>query len=200
MIIYLHGFKSSPHSFKARYLAEKMASLGLSDQFYCPQLPASPQAAIAMVLDVANTYDPAQLTIVGSSLGGYYATWLREQLHCRAVVLNPAVTAPRNLASYVGVSTQYHTDAPFEFKAEYIDELMTLKIEQITEVDHYYLIASTGDEVLDWRDMVRHYAGAKQTIIQGSDHSISEFAEYASAVLAFCGVDDQVGALQDGRA
>lgn len=191
MIVYLHGFKSSPQSFKASLLAEKMAALGLKDQYYCPQLPASPKEAIAMVSTWIARWNLDDVTIVGSSLGGFYATWLAEKLGCRAVVLNPAVKAPVDLASYVGVSTQYHSDAPFEFKREYVDELRALEVDKITRPERYYLIAATGDEVLDWRNMVAHYEGATQIIIEGSDHGISEFAAYADGVLAFCGVSGQ---------
>lgn len=189
MIVYLHGFKSSPSSFKARYLADKMAALGLDAQYYCPQLPASPKDAIAMVLAHIGNRCAEDVAIIGSSLGGFYATWLAEKLGCRAVLLNPAVKAPANLASYVGVSTYYHSGAPFEFKPGYIDELLALQVDRITQPQRYYLLAATGDEVLDWRDMVAHYAGAVQTVIDGSDHGISDFAAYADDVLAFCGID-----------
>lgn len=188
MILYLHGFRSSPQSFKARLLGERMQQLGRSAEYLCPQLPASPAAAIATARDCIQACDPAGLTLIGSSLGGYYATWLAEQIGCRAVLLNPAVKPPRDLEKYIGVSTQYHSDEPFEFKREYIDELQALQIEQITRPERYFLIAATGDEVLDWQEMVGHYPQARQQVIQGSDHGISEFAEYADAVLAFCGI------------
>ncbi|MDB5767644.1 MAG: hypothetical protein JWQ61_2458 [Collimonas fungivorans] len=195
MILYLHGFRSSPQSFKARLLAERMQQLGRAAEYRCPQLPASPAAAIALAQDCIRDCDPAALTLVGSSLGGYYATWLAEQLGCRAVLLNPAVKPPRDLEKYVGVSTQYHSDQPFEFKREYIAELQALQIDRITRPQRYFLIAATGDEVLDWQEMVGHYPQARQQVIQGSDHGISEFAEYADAVLAFCGI-----AVADGPA
>ncbi|SFH98978.1 hypothetical protein SAMN04515618_10772 [Collimonas sp. OK307] len=188
MILYLHGFRSSPQSFKARLLAERMQQLGRAAEYLCPQLPASPAAAIALARGCLQDCDPADLTLIGSSLGGYYATWLAEQLGCRAVLLNPAVKPPRDLEKYVGVSTQYHSDKPFEFKREYIEELQALQIEQITRPERYFLIAATGDEVLDWQEMVGHYPQARQLVIQGSDHGISEFAEYADTVLAFCGI------------
>lgn len=188
MILYLHGFRSSPQSYKARHMAERMQALGRSAEFYCPQLPASPAQAIRLALDIVAECDPAQLSVIGSSLGGFYATWLAERLGCRAVLLNPAVQPPRDLESYVGVTTQYHSDEPFEFKHEYIDELRALTVARITQPQRYFLIAATGDEVLDWRDMVAHYPGAQQTVIQGDDHGISSFAAHADAVLAFCGI------------
>ncbi|WP_443115154.1 YqiA/YcfP family alpha/beta fold hydrolase [Herbaspirillum seropedicae] len=189
MILYLHGFRSSPQSYKARLMGQRMADLGLQEHYLCPQLPASPAAAIALAGALVEQVEPAQLTVVGSSLGGFYATWLAERLGCRAVLLNPAVKPPRDLESYVGVSTQYHSDEPFEFKHEYIAELQALVVPAITRPERYFLIAATGDEVLDWREMVAHYPLARQTVIQGSDHGIAEFADYLDEVLAFCGVD-----------
>ncbi|WP_050478998.1 YqiA/YcfP family alpha/beta fold hydrolase [Herbaspirillum rhizosphaerae] len=188
MILYLHGFRSSPQSFKARHMAERMQALGRLPEYYCPQLPASPAQAINLALRYAQQFPAEQLTVVGSSLGGFYATWLAEHLGCRAVLLNPAVKPPRDLESYVGVTTQYHSDEPFEFKHAYIDELRALVVDKITRPERYFLIAATGDEVLDWREMTAHYPGAKQIVIEGSDHGISEFADYADEVLAFCGI------------
>lgn len=189
-ILYLHGFRSSPQSFKARLLGQRLTELGLGHTYLCPQLPASPRAAAELALALARemTAGGEGLSVVGSSLGGYYANWLAEQIGCRAVVLNPAVQPPRDLENYVGVTTAYHSDEVFEFKREYIDELKALRIETITHPERYFLIAATGDEVLDWREMTAHYAGAHQAVIEGSDHGISEFAQYVDQILAFCGV------------
>lgn len=195
MILYLHGFRSSPQSMKARLMAERMAALGLADQFLCPQLPASPKAAMELALSLighsgagGNPIAAEDLSIVGSSLGGYYATYMAERLGCRAVLLNPAIVPRLDLDQHVGVSTQYHSDEPFEFKREYIEELRALEVPAITRPERYFLIAATGDEVLDYRDMVAHYAGARQHVIDGSDHAISEFADYLAPVLEFCGI------------
>lgn len=193
MILYLHGFRSSPRSMKARLMAERMAALGRSDEWRCPQLPASPKEAVALALALVDGVPPDRLTIVGSSLGGYYATWLAEHIGCRAALLNPAVVPLKDLDKHVGVTTQFHSDEPFEFKREYIDELRALAVPQITRPQRYYLLAASGDEVLDYRDMLAHYPGADQHLIQGSDHGISEFADYLPAVLAFCGIDNTPG-------
>ncbi len=186
MILYLHGFRSSPQSFKARLLDERLRQQGRADQYLCPQLPPSPRDAIALAQKLVEGFDPAALTMIGSSLGGFYATWLAEQLGCRAVLLNPAVSAPQNLEKYIGVTTQFHSAEPFEFKAGYVNELRALTIEKITKPSRYFLLAATGDEVLNWHDMVAHYPGAAHRIIDGSDHGISDFADYVDDVLAFC--------------
>lgn len=191
MILYLHGFRSSPLSFKARLIGDRMVDLGRSAEYLCPQLPASPREAIALASGLIGSVAPERLTLIGSSLGGYYATWLAEQTGCRAVLLNPAVKPPRDLEKYVGVTTAYHTNETFEFRREYIDELNALSVERITRPERYFLVAATGDEVLDWREMIAHYPDAKHCIIEGSDHGISDFNRYLDQVLAFCGVEER---------
>ena len=186
MILYLHGFRSSPKSFKARVVQKTLEDAGRAHELICPQLPASPKAAMDLALLLAARYAPDNLAIIGSSLGGFYATWLAERLDCRAVLLNPSVDPTRNLEHHVGVTTAWHSSEPFEFRREYIDELADLRVGQITRPERYFLLAATGDEVLDYRDMVTHYAGARQHVIQGSDHAISEFPQYVDEVLAFC--------------
>ncbi len=195
MILYLHGFRSSPSSYKARLFAQTMAQQGRANEWACPQLPASPRQAIELAEQLATTMlarsasgAPAAaqtLTLVGSSLGGYYATWLAERLGCRAALLNPVVHGARDLATQVGEHVSYHDGLPFIFEPAYIDELKALAITRITQPQRYYLLAATGDEVLDWREMRDHFPGAQQRILQGSDHGISDFATWLPEVLAF---------------
>lgn len=183
-MIYLHGFRSSPQSFKAQWLAQRMAQTGHGAQFACPQLPASPREAV----DLVRRFDPQpDDTLVGSSLGGFYATWLAERCGCRAVLLNPAIEPAQGLAQHVGTQRMYHSDAPFEFRGEYLFELRELEVPLITFASRYFLICATGDEVLDWRRMVAHYQGARQHVIQGSDHGLSDFDDYGDQVLEFAG-------------
>ena len=190
MILYLHGFRSSPDSFKARMMADAMAARGLTQAWACPQLPASPREAIDLALGMArdrlaDAASPRELTVIGSSLGGFYATWIAEQLGCKAVLLNPAVHAARDLATQVGEHHMYHSGAPFVFLPEYVAELAAIHAPRITQPDRYFLVAATGDEVLDWREMRDRYAGCDQRIVQGSDHGLSDFAEWMPEVLAF---------------
>jgi hypothetical protein len=190
MILYLHGFRSSPKSFKARVVQQALEDAGRADELICPQLPASPKEAMALALLLSERYAPDNLAIIGSSLGGFYATWLAERLGCRAVLLNPSVNPLKNLEHHVGVTTAWHSSEPFEFRREYIDELADLRTGRITRPERYFLVAATGDEVLDYRDMVTHYEGARQRVIQGSDHAISEFPQYVDEVIAFCSQTD----------
>ncbi|SEJ53246.1 YqiA/YcfP family alpha/beta fold hydrolase [Achromobacter sp. NFACC18-2] len=190
MILYLHGFRSSPESFKARMMADAMAARGMTHAWSCPQLPASPREAIALALGMArdrlaSAASPRELTVIGSSLGGFYATWIAEQLGCKAVLLNPAVHAARDLATQVGEHHMYHSGAPFVFLPEYVDELAAIHAPRITQPDRYFLVAATGDEVLDWQEMRDRYAGCRQRIVQGSDHGLSDFATWMPEVLDF---------------
>ncbi|SIT22881.1 YqiA/YcfP family alpha/beta fold hydrolase [Achromobacter sp. MFA1 R4] len=190
MILYLHGFRSSPESFKARMMADAMAARGLTHAWSCPQLSASPREAIALALGMArdrlaSAASPRELTVIGSSLGGFYATWIAEQLGCKAVLLNPAVHAARDLATQVGEHHMYHSGAPFVFLPEYVDELAAIHAPRITQPDRYFLVAATGDEVLDWQEMRDRYAGCRQRIVQGSDHGLSDFATWMPEVLDF---------------
>lgn len=185
-IIYLHGFRSSPRSFKALLLAERLDALGRTACWHCPALPASPREAVEGVL--AQFAPGPRDTLIGSSLGGFYATWLAERTGCRAVLLNPAVRPAGGLAAYVGEQPLYHGGGSFRFEPSYLDELRALET-AITHPQRYFLIAATGDELLDWREMVAHYPGARHRVIQGSDHGLSDFADYQDEVLAFAGID-----------
>lgn len=185
-ILYLHGFRSSPQSMKSRLMAGHFART--EHRFVCPQLPASPALAMELACEFIEDRGNAarDWAVIGSSLGGYYATYLAEHYGCRAALLNPAVRPDLDLGAYVGLLTAFHSDEPFEFKPEYLDELAALRVERITRAERYFLLAATGDEVLDWRHMRDHYLGAKQRIIDGSDHSIGEFADYVDEVALFC--------------
>ncbi len=192
MIIYLHGFRSAPSSIKARALERHMAARGLASQFWCEQLPVSPQSAIALVeAQIARCRAmpgaPAP-TLVGSSLGGYYATWLAERHDLAAVFVNPAVVAPLALEAWIGPQTNLYTGEHFEFTREHIAELRALEVPEITRPERYWLLVETGDELLDYREAVARYAGARQTVLEGGDHGFSRWNDYLDGVLEFAGL------------
>lgn len=191
MILYLHGFRSSPKSFKAQLLAARVAELGGANEWRCPMLPVSPRQAIALAeAQVAETASGArgEVTVIGSSLGGYLATYLAEKHGWRAVLLNPAVLPQRDLSAYLGEQPLWHGGGSIVVEPHHLDELRALGVGSITKTERYYLIATTGDEVLDYREMLAHYPGVETKLIEGSDHAISEFASYVDDVLAFCGM------------
>ena len=186
MILYLHGFRSSPNSFKARLLAARLTELGRADEWRCPMLPVSPLDAVALAEEtVAGAGD---VTLIGSSLGGYFATYLAEKHGWRAVLLNPAVLPQRDLSSYLGELPLWHGGGSIVVTPRHLEELGMLEVASVTRPERYYLIAATGDEVLDYRDMLAHYPGVRTKLIEGGDHAISDFADHVDDVLAFCGI------------
>ncbi|KAI5914724.1 YqiA/YcfP family alpha/beta fold hydrolase [Thauera sp. 2A1] len=190
MIIYLHGFRSAPASIKAQSLKHHMEERGLGHAFWCEQLPASPQAAIALV-EAQLARCRAQgidATLVGSSLGGYYATWLAERHDLRAALVNPAIVAPLELGAYVGEQTNMYTGETFRFTETHIAELRALEVPAITRPERYWLLVETGDEVLDYRHAVAKYAGARHTVLEGGDHSFTRWTDYLDDLIRFAGL------------
>ncbi|RQM44995.1 alpha/beta fold hydrolase [Paraburkholderia bannensis] len=188
MIVYLHGFRSSPQSFKARLLAARLAELGRADEWLCPTLPVSPDETIELVeREIAQNARPGErITLLGSSLGGFFATQLAEKHGWRAVLLNPAVVPDRDLSKYLGEQPLWHGGGSIVVEPRHLQELRALAVARITRPERYYLIAATGDEVLDYREMLAHYPGVQTHLIEGSDHGISEFADYVDEVIRFC--------------
>jgi predicted esterase YcpF (UPF0227 family) len=167
---------------------EAIKSLSTRDnpyEWYCPQLLASPKFSMDMVVEYIDSASFDRLVVIGSSLGGFYANFLAEKYGCKAVTLNPAVRASRELAPHVGMMTSYDSDEPFDFRPEYIDELKSLQVKKITSAGRYFLIAAKGDELLDWREMVQFYEGSKQLVLEGSDHGIADYADHLPEVIRF---------------
>lgn len=187
-LIYIHGFNSSPASFKARVLREALAARAPAVAFRAPALPPAPAAA-ARLLQAAVAAQPRAL-LVGSSLGGYYATWLAERHGLRAVLVNPAVRPYALLAGHVGRQKNLYTGAEYDFTAAHVGELRALEVESITPA-RYLLMATTGDEVLDYRQAVARYAGARQHVVAGGDHGFGDFARHLDALFAFAGFDSR---------
>jgi predicted esterase YcpF (UPF0227 family) len=188
LVVYLHGFRSSPNSTKAVMTGEAVRALSTKDhsyEWYCPQLLASPKESLKMVVRRIDQAKVDRTVIVGSSLGGFYTNYLAEKYQCKGIVLNPAVYAARELEPHVGMMTAYDSEEPFDFKAEYIDELRAIQVDSITDPERYFLIAAKGDELLDWKEMVAFYPGAKQLILEGSDHGISDYVNHLPAVIDF---------------
>ncbi|MHB1214388.1 MAG: YqiA/YcfP family alpha/beta fold hydrolase [Thiobacillus sp.] len=185
MIVYLHGFNSSPASGKARQLGEHMAAIGRQADYYCPALPNSPRAAIALVEAELEQRRPESVTLVGSSLGGFYATWLAEKHGCKAVLVNPAVHAHALLRAALGPQTHWHTGEQWELTEAHLAELAALDVERITRPERYVLLVQTGDEVLDYRDAVAYYTDATQIVEDGGDHGFAGFERHFQTILDF---------------
>ena len=185
-LLYLHGFRSSPASTKARMTAAAVATRFPRMQWLCPALPASPKQAMDAILQATADWPLATTAIIGSSLGGFYATWLAERWGCKAVLLNPAVHPARDLAAHLGNQTVWQDPAQhFVFEAAYVDELRALEVAHISQTDRYFAVIAKGDEVLDWQEMLGHYNGSHIKLLPGSDHALSDYELHLDPVLNF---------------
>lgn len=185
-LLYLHGFRSSPRSVKAQRMAAWMQEHRPDVHWWCPPLPPSPREAMALVERGIAAWPHAAMAVVGSSLGGFYATVVAERHGCRAVLLNPAVDPARDLAGYIGEQTAWHDPAEhFWFRAEYVDELRALTPAAITRPERYFAVIAKGDEVLDWREMTARYAGCRVKLLEGGDHALGDFDDHLPDITRF---------------
>ena len=202
-LLYLHGFRSSPQSSKAKLMALKVQATNRSAasiEWHCPQLPPSPAQAFELIWQWAASPEAVlkkvPLGIIGSSLGGYYAAALTERLlrvgmYARCVLLNPAPYPARDLTAHIGRVENWHADVngdigDFKFTEQHVDELKAIETDAFTRPERYMAVIAKGDEVLDWREMTLRYPAGTMRLIEGSDHAISDFEMYADEVLAFC--------------
>jgi hypothetical protein len=180
VIVYLHGFNSSPQSHKAQVLGRFLAERGLGAQYACPALPPLASEAIRE----AEKCLGKDVCFVGSSLGGFYATWLAEKHGVRAVLVNPAIDPHVGLRAYLGRQENLHTGEPYELTEVHLRDWERHYVPRITP-QRYLLIVETGDEVLDYRRAVARYAGADQIVVEGGDHSLQSFARHLPRILEF---------------
>ena len=187
MIIYLHGFNSSPQSSKAQHLKGYLQGRGMGHEFSCPQLPPLPDLAVKRVEAELERHQGRKITLVGSSLGGFYATWFAEKKHLRAVLVNPAVDPHAGLRALLGPQRPYHGGESYELAEEHLRQWEKLLLTQI-HPERYLLLVETGDEVLDYRVAVAKYRGAKQIVVPGGDHTLASFPAHIPAIMEFAGM------------
>ncbi|MBE0619453.1 MAG: esterase [Burkholderiales bacterium] len=187
MLIYLHGFNSSPGSHKAQLLKRYMDERGLADRYCCPALPTLGMRAIGLVEIEIARHPRESITLVGSSLGGFYASYLAERHDLRAVLINPAVYPHEDLSAYLGVQRNLYTQRQYELTEEHLRQWEKLYLPSVRP-QRYLLLLETGDEVLDYRQAVEKYKGARQIVIEGGDHSLKSFPEHIPLILEYAGL------------
>ena len=185
-LLYLHGFRSSPQSAKAQVMTRYVQAHHSGVTWWCPQLPASPAQAVALLLQGTAAWPRGQMAVMGSSLGGFYAAWLSAHLGVPAVLINPAVHPSRDLARYIGEHPVWQDPVQsIFFEPAYVQELQVLESQRSPTHPTTLALIAKGDEVLDWREMlVRHQAGQVR-LIEGSDHALSDFEDHLPQILEF---------------
>ena len=185
-LLYLHGFRSSPLSAKAVKMAAAVQALHPAVHWWCPQLPPSPRQAMAMLMAGIAGWPQGSMAVVGSSLGGFYATWIAARTGCPAVLLNPAVHPARDLASHIGEQSAWHSpQETFFFQPEFVQELRDLDAGSLSRPERFYTLIAKGDELLDWREMSARYAGSQGLLLEGGDHALSDFHAHLAGVMRF---------------
>ena len=188
-LLYLHGFRSSPQSFKAQCMARAVATLQHPPHWWCPQLPPSPAQAMALIRQGVADWPVGRMAVIGSSLGGFYAHVLARQIGCPVVLLNPAVHPARDLAGYIGEHPAWHDPSQrIHFDARFIEELRDLEATPGQHQPDTLALIAKGDEVLDWQEMLAAYGSDRVRLIDGSDHAISDFETYLPEIRAFLGL------------
>ena len=141
---------------------------------------------MAMLMEGVASWPRDRMAVVGSSLGGFYATHVAEASGCRAVLLNPAVDPARDLASHVGEQNSWHDPGErFVFEPAFVDQLRALECGPLANPVNYFAVIAKGDEVLDWREMTARYAGARIKLLAGGDHALTDFDRHIDEVFAF---------------
>ncbi|WP_084187527.1 YqiA/YcfP family alpha/beta fold hydrolase [Andreprevotia chitinilytica] len=183
-LVYLHGFLSSPFSQKAQDIAVWMAEQHLADYFHCPQLPMEPVAAGQLIRETVEKLQGERICFVGSSLGGYFATWAVEEFGGRAVLINPAVKPYEQLKHYIGPQRNYQTGELYSIEPGFADALRAYD-RVPTDPSRYWLLTQTDDEVLDYREAVTKFAACRQTIEPGGNHGFVDFPRWLPEIWAF---------------
>ena len=185
-LLYLHGFRSSPQSAKARIMAALVQTSHPGVTWWCPQLPASPAQAMALLIQGTAAWPRGQMAVMGSSLGGFYAAWLSAHLGVPAVLINPAVHPSRDLARYIGEHPVWQDPAQsIFFEPAYVQELMELESQPLPTRPATLALIAKGDEVLDWREMLARHQTGQVRLIEGSDHALSDFEDHLPQILEF---------------
>lgn len=187
-LIYVHGFNSSERSFKSQCVKQALEANGFGNQFSCPRLSWQPSVAIKQLCELIEEKQlQHDVALIGSSLGGFYSTYLSERYGLPAILVNPAISAPVLLRDYLGPQTNPYTAESYVLSECHMQELELLDVHEPSQ-SRYWLMVQEGDEVLNYQDaLARFPAPAKLTHEKGGDHSFVEFERFLDEILQFSG-------------
>lgn len=186
-LVYIHGFLSSPLSHKAVQLEQWVAEERPDIEYHCPALSAYPSEVRLELERLVESLLPGPVYLVGSSMGGFWATWLAEKYNLPAVLINPAVRPTGLMPKYVGIELKnYHNDDTYTLGQGDIDALAEMELAKPRRLENYWLLAQSGDETLDYRQALEYYQDSKQLVEEGGDHSFQGFERFIPASLTFC--------------
>ncbi|MFE8072878.1 YqiA/YcfP family alpha/beta fold hydrolase [Marinobacteraceae bacterium S3BR75-40.1] len=187
LLLYLHGFNSSPLSVKAGRLEAFLAASDYDLELQVPQLHYDPDRAIEQADSVIAAARAVErpVALMGSSLGGYYAAWLSTRWQVPAVLVNPAVYPYRLLADYVGPQENPYTGERYTLTHGHRHQLQALDAGDHFRPEQLFLLLETADETLDYREALLRYPGARTWVRPGGSHAFDGFERCLPAALAF---------------
>ena len=186
IFLYIHGFNSSPESYKAQCFSRFLEQKYPLDEFVCPALSDMPELAIKQLTNLIESLQlKCKIALLGSSLGGFYATWLAEKYHLKAVLINPAVNPQELLLDYMGKNTNIYTGEEYQFTHEHIRQLDAVSIKVIDKPENFMVLLQTGDEILDYRLAQTRYQHSHVLIESDGDHSFQNFNRHFQSIYRF---------------
>jgi predicted esterase YcpF (UPF0227 family) len=187
MLLYIHGFNSSPESHKASALKRWLAQQHPEMIYEVPYLKPYPAESIAQLEKIIEHYlaKSEAVGLVGSSLGGFYAAYLAEKYQLRAVLVNPSIRPFELLSKYIGENRNFYNDDHYLFEQKHVDELKTFYVPQHAHPAYLLLMVQTGDEALDFKEATAKYFMCQNIIEYGGDHGFTNFDRWFTYMLRF---------------
>jgi predicted esterase YcpF (UPF0227 family) len=186
--LYLHGFRSGPSSIKAQQTIGYFAASDYAHNVHAPQLCAAPGQAIddAQFLyeQLIDEVGIENVIVIGSSLGGYYASYLVERFGGRAALINPAIRPYELLQDYLGENENLYNGEKFIVTEEYIKDLKAMDVPLIYP-EHHLLLVKMKDETLDSSLAVAKYRNGPCFIEHGGDHSYHDYTKRLPSIINF---------------
>ena len=182
MIIYIHGFGGSGEGSKAKAFRRYFNSMG--EPFIAPSLSYVPELAVKTLEELIGSYRE-EVSLIGSSLGGYYATYLAKNMYVRNVaLLNPSVHPTVTLGRAVGDAPNFYDESSYKWTQKHLEMLKKYETTQI-EKHKLMLLVQKGDELLDYREAVEKYDGCRMIIDEGGNHGFDGIERHFERISIF---------------
>lgn len=181
----MHGFLSSPQSVKAQQTISYCSEIGLEDAYTFPMMRNGPAQTIDELCQLIEGKDTDDIVLMGSSLGGFYATYLSQKYGLPAVLINPAVRPFELWEKHIGEHRNYYTDEVHTVSREHIDELQQIDVKTLEQPENFLVLVQTGDETLDYTQAVEKFTATNCIVREGGNHSYENYLAELPLIFEF---------------